>query len=153
MRRSKLAGLASYGYCAAHSRWYWGLKLYLLVHGRGMPVAWSLASPRIGERDVAQELLDRALEEGTLQAGAIVLADKGPVGKDIERFTTDELQVLVARPDRKDQKRKFGSLGGSRQWIESVYDTLKDQLGLEHHDARTPEGRLRPHCPAAARSA
>lgn len=48
---------------------------------------------------------------------------------------------LLVRPDRKDQKkRKFGSLGGMRQWIELVYDTLKDQLGLEHHGVRTPEG-------------
>lgn len=141
VRCSELAGLASYGYCAAHSRWYWGLKLYLLTTAEGMPVAWCLASPRLGEREVAQELLERAREEGTLQAGAIVLADKGLAGRDIERFTAEELQVLLARPDRKDQKkRKLGSLGGMRQWIESVYDTLKDQLGLEHHGARTAEG-------------
>ena len=141
VRRSELAGWASYGYCAAHSRWYWGLKLYLLATAEGMPVAWCLASPKLGERDVARELLDRAREEGTLRAGAIVLADKGLAGKDIEGFIADELHVLLARPDRKDQKkRKFGSLGGMRQWIESVYDTLKDQLGLEHHGARTPEG-------------
>ena len=24
VRRSELAGWANYGYCAAHSRWYWG---------------------------------------------------------------------------------------------------------------------------------
>jgi len=34
VRRSELAGLADYGYCAAHSRWYWGLKLYLLTPPR-----------------------------------------------------------------------------------------------------------------------
>jgi hypothetical protein len=27
VRRSELAGWANYGYCASHSRWYWGLKL------------------------------------------------------------------------------------------------------------------------------
>jgi hypothetical protein len=27
-----------------------------------------------------------------------------------------------------------------RQWIESVFDTLKDQLSLEHHGARTADG-------------
>ena len=27
-----------------------------------------------------------------------------------------------------------------RQWIESVNDTLKDQLGLERHGGRTPAG-------------
>ena len=53
VRRSELAGWAGYGYCAAHSRWYWGLKLYLLTTPDGMPVAWCLASPKIGEREVA----------------------------------------------------------------------------------------------------
>ena len=27
-----------------------------------------------------------------------------------------------------------------RQWIEAVYDTLKDQLSLERHGGRTPAG-------------
>ena len=39
VRRSELAGWAHYGYCAAHSRWYWGLKLYLITTPDGMPVA------------------------------------------------------------------------------------------------------------------
>ena len=52
-KRSELAGWAGYGYCAAHSRWYWGLKLYLITTPDGMPVAWCLASPKLGERDVA----------------------------------------------------------------------------------------------------
>ena len=57
VKRSELAGWAGYGYCAAHSRWYWGLKLYLLTTPDGMPVAWCLASPKAGEREVAADLL------------------------------------------------------------------------------------------------
>ena len=38
VKRSDLAGHASYGYCASHSRWYWGLKLYLVCAGDGMPI-------------------------------------------------------------------------------------------------------------------
>src|SRR5690606_24628383 len=30
VKRSDLAGHAGYGYCASHSRFYWGLKLYLI---------------------------------------------------------------------------------------------------------------------------
>ena len=52
-KRSDLAGHANYGYCASHSRWYWGLKLYLVCTGDGMPVMWCLADPKIGEREVA----------------------------------------------------------------------------------------------------
>jgi len=70
----------------------------------------------------------------------IVLADKGLAGKDIERYAAEEVNVQLVRPDRKDEKRRYGNLGGMRQRIESVYDTCKDQLALERHGARTPAG-------------
>jgi len=50
-RTSALAGWAGYGYCAAHSLWYWGLKLYLITTPDAMPLTWCLASPQIGERE------------------------------------------------------------------------------------------------------
>jgi hypothetical protein len=31
-------------------------------------------------------------------------------------------------------------LGGVRQWVEAIFDTLKDQLGLERHGTRTVQG-------------
>lgn len=64
--RSEPTGLAGYGYCAAHSRWYWGLKLYLLVTAQGVPVAWCPANPNLGEREVTAELLGHAHEVGLL---------------------------------------------------------------------------------------
>jgi hypothetical protein len=140
VKRSDLAGWANYGYCAAHSRWYWGLKLYLITTVEGMPVAWCLADPKIGERDVAEELLGHAHDTGALRDGMVVLADKGLAGKQMERFAADITGVMLARPDRKDEKRRFGNLAGMRQWIEAIIDTLKDQLGLEGHGGRTPAG-------------
>ena len=140
VRHSELAGLANYGYCAAHSRWYWGLKLYLLTTAEGMPVAWCLADPKIGEREIAADLLDLARETGALRAGMIVLADKGLAGREMERYAADQVKVLLARPDRKDEPRRHGNLGGMRQWIESVNDTLKGQLDLEQHGGRTQAG-------------
>jgi len=44
------------------------------------------------------------------------------------------------RPDRKDETYRNGNLGGVRQWIESVNQTLKGQLDLERHAGRTPQG-------------
>jgi hypothetical protein len=140
VQRSDLAGLAAYGYCASHSRWYWGLKLYLLTTAEGMPVAWCLASPKLGEREVAQDLLSHAREQGALRTGMVVLTDKGLSGKGMERFCTEQVGVLLVRPDRKDEKRRFGNLAGVRQWIESVNDTLKGQLDLEGHGGRTAAG-------------
>jgi len=140
VRRSELAGWANYGYCAAHSRWYWGLKLYLICTAEGMPVAWCLADPKIGEREVAADLLDLARDTGALRAGMIVLADKGLAGRELERYAAEEVKVLLVRPDRKDERHRYGNLGGMRQWVESVYDTAKDQLSLERHGGRTIEG-------------
>ena len=140
VRRSGLAGWANYGYCAAHSRWYWGLKLYVISTAEGMPVAWCLADPKIGEREVAAELLGHARDTGALREGMIVLADKGLAGRELEHYAADQVKVLLVRPDRKDETRRFGNLSGMRQWIESVYDTAKDQLALERHGGRTPAG-------------
>jgi hypothetical protein len=49
------------------------------------------------------------------------------------------------------QLRRCGNLGGIRQWIESVYGTVKDQLSLETPQWPHPRRSVRPHRPAAAR--
>jgi hypothetical protein len=51
-----------------------------------------------------------------------------------------QLGAVLVRPDRRDEPHRWGSLGGIRQWIEGIIDTLKDQLGLERHGAHTPQG-------------
>jgi hypothetical protein len=105
----------------------------------GMPVAWCLANPSQGEREVAEGRLDRAARQGVLRPGMGVLADKGLAGREFEALVS-ELGATLARPDRRDEPYRFGSLGGVRQWIEAIFDTLKDQLGLEHHGAHTIQG-------------
>jgi hypothetical protein len=70
----------------------------------------------------------------------VVLTDKGLAGKAIERYAAEQVGVLLARPDRKDETRRYGNLAGVRQWIESINQTLKGQLNLEGHGARTPAG-------------
>jgi hypothetical protein len=139
VKRSDLAGWAGYGYDRSHSRWYWGLKLYLLAGPDGMPAAWCLANPKLGEREAAEVLLDRAARQGVLGPGMVVLADKGLAGRGFDQLLAG-LEVLLARPDRADEPYRFGSLGGVRQWVEAIFDTLKDQLGLEHHGAHTIQG-------------
>lgn len=138
VKRSDLAGHAGYGYCASHSRYFWGFRLYLLCTPDGMPVIWGLANPKLGEREVTEALLrhDRDL----IQPGQVIVGDKGFAGKEFEDFVTGELGAHLIRPDRKDENPRFGNLGGIRQWVESVFDTLKGQLTLEHHDGRTLAG-------------
>jgi hypothetical protein len=139
VKRSDLAGWAGYGYDASHHRCYWGLKLYLLASPEGMPVAWCLATPKLGEREAAEALLDRAARQGVLRPGMVVLADKGLAGRGFDQLV-GELDAVLARPDRADEPYRFGSLGGVRQWIEAIIDTLKDQLSLERHGAHTIQG-------------
>jgi hypothetical protein len=139
VRRSEVAGWAGYGYDRSHSRWYWGLKLYLLACPDGMPVAWCLAHPGHGEREVAEAFLDRAARQHLLRPGLVVLADKGLAGRQFDAVV-QELGALLVRPDRADEPARFGNLGGVRQWIEAIIDTLKDQLSLERHGAHTIQG-------------
>ena len=140
-KRSELAGWAGYGYCASYSRFYWGLKLYLVTTLDGMPMAWCLADPKLGEREVAAELLGHARDLHALPTGVIVIGDKGFAGREFERDMT-ALGITFMRPDRRDESRRHGNLALIRQRIESIFNTAKRQLSLEHHGARTPAGVL-----------
>jgi hypothetical protein len=136
----KRSGWAHYGYCAAHSRWCWGLKLYLITTPDGMPVAWCLADPKIGEREVAADLLAHAARIGALRPGLILIGDTGFAGRDFENLVSTGFGVHLVRPDRRDEGPRHGSVGWIWQWIESVNDTLKGQLDLERHGSRTAAG-------------
>jgi hypothetical protein len=138
VRRSDLAGHAGYGYCASHSRFFWGFRLYLVTTAEGMPVIWGLAHPGLGEREVVAALLDR--DHRLVRAGQVILGDKGFAGRDFEAFITGTLRAHLIRPDRKDEPARFGSLARCRQWIEAIIDTLKGQLTLEAHGGRTMAG-------------
>ena len=63
-RRSDLAGWAEYGYCASHSRYFWGLRLHLVATLGGLPIAFALTGAKADER---QTLL------GILTAGILAL--------------------------------------------------------------------------------
>lgn len=139
VKRSELAGWAAYGYCASHSRYFWGLRLYLLCAPDGMPVSFALAPANEPEREVAAAMLERARKTGLLTGGELIIADKGFAGQEFEQ-TVASLHATLIRPDRKDEQPRFGKLGGIRQWIESVYDTAKGQLSLEQHGGHIPEG-------------
>ena len=136
VRRSEFAGHAAYGYCASHSRYFWGFRLYLLCASDGMPIAFELAPANAPERQVAAEMLRRVQLDGYT-----VIADKGFAGEEFEALMA-ELGALFLRPDRKDEQPRFGGLGGVRQRVESIIDTIKGQLSLEHHGAHTMPGLI-----------
>jgi hypothetical protein len=141
VKRSDLAGSAGYGYCASHSRWFWGVRLHLVCTLSGLPVTFAIATPKTDERDVARDLLET--EPGLLagHAGQLLLADKGYASAELERFLNDHGVTLI-HPAYKNRKPRPGQrlLKPFRQIIESVNDTLKGQLDLERHGGRTPAG-------------
>ncbi|MGK5110999.1 transposase [Geodermatophilus sp. CPCC 205506] len=75
-RRSDLAGAAGYGYCASHSRYFWGLRLHLVCTPAGLPITWALAHPKLDERQVLMAVLDHDAYLLTARPG-LLLADKG----------------------------------------------------------------------------
>lgn len=141
VKRSQLAGWAGYGYCRSHSRFYWGLRLFLVCTPAGMPVTWALASPKIDEREVLAAMLDREPHLATDRPGLVLIADKGFASKEFEHDLAGR-GVTLLRPSFKREKTRPAEclLKSVRQLIESVNDTLKGQLGLEQHGGRTFEG-------------
>lgn len=135
VQRSALAEAADYGYCASHSRHFWGFRLHLLAAPDGTPRAFSLASPKIDEREVGLQLLRRCARAG----GEVLLADKGYAGREFAAAVAD-LGCLVARPARADEPDNGIHLAAIRQRIESIIWSLKGTLGLERHGARTLAG-------------
>lgn len=133
-RRSELSGFAATGWCASHSRYFWGFRLYLLCAADGMPIVFELAAANAPERQVAAEMLERVD-----LVGYTVLADKGFAGEEFETLLAG-LGARFLRPDRRNEPRTNGSLAPVRQWIESVFWTCKGQLALERHGGRTLPG-------------
>jgi hypothetical protein len=141
VKRSELAGFAGYGYCASHSRFFWGLRLYLVCTPAGMPMLWALADPKLGEREVLAAMLEVDAEMIKDRPGLLLISDKGFASKAFERSLSEQ-GVTLLRPSRKREVMRAGEpmLKKVRQLIESVNDTLKGQLDLEQHGARSVEG-------------
>ncbi|MBD8021961.1 IS982 family transposase [Brevibacterium gallinarum] len=139
VKRSDLAGYAEYGYCASHSRFFWGLRLHLLATLDGLPVGFALTGAKADERDTLQSILETTPAEVTAQQ--TIMADKGYYGRVFER-ELDDSGITLLRPARKGEPPRAGArfLKPLRQTIESVFDTLKGQLGLEQHGGRTIAG-------------
>ena len=141
--RSDVAGWAEYGYCASHSRYFWGLRLHLVCTLHGLPVMFAIAGAKADEREVLLAMLeiDAALVNG--RPGQTLIGDKDYFGRDFDREIADS-DLALLRPVRKGEAPKAGKqlFKPLRQVVESVNQTLKAQLDLEGHGGRTEEGIL-----------
>jgi Transposase DDE domain len=134
-RRSQLADACGYGYSQSHSRWFWGMRLHLLAAPDGTPRAAILAPADQKEREVALRLLPLGLH-----GGEVIIADKGYVSRELAAAVAERHGALILRPKRKDEPGPGPHLAPIRQYIESIFWTLKDRLGLERHNTRTLHG-------------
>ena len=158
-----LANAADYGYCASHSRYFYGLRLHTLCAPDGTPRMMMLTSPKENERDVCLRMLQRVNRNGDEKL--TVIADKGYNGHEFKAAAAS-LNATILRPARKNEgathespqstpalrpasqitahpkppSPKWPHLAGIRQRVESIFWTTKDILTLERHGARTLHG-------------
>jgi hypothetical protein len=140
-KRSELAGWAEYGYCASHSRYFWGLRLHLVATLGGLPVGFALTGAKADER---QTLLEIFHTDPTLTAdrpGQTLIGDKNYFGAEFEALLA-QAGLRLLRPARKGELERAGSalFKPLRQTIESINQTFKGQLDLERHGGHTPNG-------------
>lgn len=141
VRRSDLAGWAEYGYCASHSRYFWGLRLHLVATLHGLPVAFALTGAKADERTVLLDLLHTAPARTAERDGQVVIADKAYYGREFEATLAAHGIDLLRRARKGEVERPGGRyFKPLRQTVESIFATFKGQLDLEDHGGRTPAG-------------
>lgn len=133
--KSEFAGHASYGYCASKSQWYWGMRLLLITDRAGTPLGYDLRPANENEREGVFQL-------ASAHPDTILFADAGHRGREHHQslqLAGVELIVpakhrLGERPPTEITKARI------RLVIESVFSTLKRQMRLEDHLAKTLPG-------------
>lgn len=135
-RHSHFAGDAAYGYCPSKSQFVWGMRLVLLCDPRGVPVGYDLVGPKTGEER------ECALRLASAHPDTILFADGGFWGRELGasvealrvELVTPEKHRLGERPPAEVAKARI------RLVVESVFSTLKRQMRLEMHLAKTAAG-------------
>jgi Transposase DDE domain len=133
--RSEFAGHAAYGYCAAKGRWYWGMRLLLVSDRRGTPLGYDLRPANENEREGVFAL-------ASAHPGSLLFADAGHRGREhCENLHLVGVELIVParhrlgeRPPTEVNKARI------RLVIESVFATLKRQMRMEDHFAKTLPG-------------
>jgi hypothetical protein len=140
-KRSDLAGWAEYGYCASHSRYFWGLRLHVVATLGGLPVGFALSGAKADERQVLLAIFGADPALLAQRPGQTLIADKNYYGATFEAALAGAGARLL-RPARKGEPGRAGAalFKPLRQVIESINQTFKGQLDLERHGGHTPAG-------------
>lgn len=125
------------GYIASKRRYFYGLRVHLVVSGAGEPVEFSLAAGSEADVTVFKEL------ELDLPEGSIIWADKAYTDYDYEDLL-EEVGLHLKAQRKKNSKRPLAAweefLGKPiRQYIETVFSRLTNFFPKKIH-AVTPRG-------------
>ncbi|MEU6515451.1 IS982 family transposase [Streptomyces sp. NPDC046978] len=140
-KRSDLAGWAQYGYCASHSRYFWGLRLHLVCTLGGLPVLFAVTDAKADERETLRDMLDTAPDVVASHPNQTIIGDKNYYGREFEHELA-ERHLKLLRPTRKGEPERSGAhlFKPLRQVIESINQTLKGEFDLERHGGKSPAG-------------
>lgn len=142
VKRSDLAGWAEYGYCASHSRFFWGPAPAPGVHPAGP--AHRLRPDRGQGRRTRDPAGPARHRTGTGRRPGRADADRRQelLRRRAFKHQLAEQDIRLLRPARKGEPERAGAplFKPLRQVIESVNETFKGQLDLEQHRGRTPGG-------------
>jgi hypothetical protein len=109
VQRSDLAGWAEYGYCASHSRFFWGLRLHLLCTLHGLPVGFALTGAKADERQTLLGMLQADPElTAPGRAGQILIGDRNYYGREFDA-TLAGAGLDLLRPARKGEAPRAGT--------------------------------------------
>ena len=93
-----LSDAADYGYCASHSRYFYGFRLHTLFAIDGTPRALALTSPKIDEKDVCLQLVARCRRQP--DQFLTLIGDKNFRGQQFEADLAAWTPVSIARAAR-----------------------------------------------------
>jgi hypothetical protein len=118
-----------------------GLRLHLVCTLHGLPVGFALAGAKADERQVLLGILaaDPLLVEA--RPGQTLITDKHDYGRQFQAELAAR-GVRLLRPARKGEPQPAAAqlFRPLRQVIESINQTFKGQLDLEHHGGHSPAG-------------
>jgi hypothetical protein len=103
----------------------------------GLPIAWSLASPKVDDRQALTAVLEENPDLALARPGQLIIADRGYICAELDRWLAERGMRLL-RPSYRNRTPRPDEhlLKPVRQLIESVNDTVKGQLDLELHGGR-----------------
>jgi hypothetical protein len=105
--------------------------------------AFALTGAKADERQVLLDILAADPQLASGRPGQILIGDKNYYGRDFEAHLANA-GICLLRParDREPPRPSSQFFKPLRQTAESIFDSCKDQLDLERHGGRTPQGVL-----------